>query len=93
MQDRDLDLPRWNVTLDAIDAAVARYCGTDRAVLSGHGRRAGPAKAVAVELAARLANVSGRAVALHDAIGSAAVVAIHLKSASAFRLQNHAIFY
>lgn len=77
LQDRDLDLPRWAVPLDEIDIAVAEHYGIGRAVLSAHGRRAGPAKAVAVELASRLADVSSRAIGTHYGIGAAAVGAIH----------------
>lgn len=76
-QDWDPDLPRWTVPLDEIDAAVARPYGVDRALLSAHGRRAGAAKAAAVELAARLADVSHRAVGVRYGIGAAAVGAIH----------------
>lgn len=77
LQDRDIDLPRWNVPLDEIDAAVARHYGVDPALLSAHGHRAGPAKAVAVELAARLADIGSRAIGLRYGIGAAAVSAIH----------------
>ncbi len=54
--------------------SIVRYCvpGTIRA---------GPAKAVAVELAARLAGMSGRAIGLHYGIGAAAVGAIHRRLA------------
>ena len=62
VQDRDLDLPRRTVSLDEIDAAVARHYRIDRMMLSTHGRRVGPAKAVAVQLAAQLADMSGRAI-------------------------------
>jgi hypothetical protein len=44
-----------------------------------HGHRAGTAKAVAVELAYRLADLSGRAIGEHYSIGSGAVSAIHRK--------------
>jgi hypothetical protein len=53
VQDQDLDLPRRTVSLEEIDAAVTRHYRVDAGLLSAHGRRAGPAKAVAVELAAR----------------------------------------
>jgi hypothetical protein len=76
VQDRDLDLPRWNIPLSEIDAAVSTRYGIDPAVLKAHGRHAGPAKAVAVALASRLAEASGRAIGLHYGIGSAAVGAI-----------------
>jgi hypothetical protein len=59
-QDRDVDLPRWTVGLEEIDAAVGRRYGVAPAVLKTHGHHAGPAKATAVALASRLANLSGR---------------------------------
>ncbi len=73
VQDRDLDLPRRTVSLDEIDAAVAKHYRVDQRSFSAHGRRAGPAKAVAVELAAQLADMSGRAVGQHYGIGATAV--------------------
>ena len=81
VQDRDLDLPRWTVPLEEIDAAVARRYGLDPAVLKAHGRHAGPAKAVAVALASRLAEANGRAVGEHYGIGSSAIGAIHRRLA------------
>ena len=81
MQDRDLDLPRWTVPVEEIDAAVARHYRIERALLAEHGRRAGPAKAVAVELAARLAELSGRAIGEHYGVGASAVGAIHQRLA------------
>jgi REP element-mobilizing transposase RayT len=81
VQDRDLDLPRWTVALGEIDAAVARRFGIDPAVLSAHGHHAGPAKAVAVVLAARLAKVSGREIGQHYGIGSSAIGSIHRRIA------------
>ncbi len=42
VQDRDVDLPRWTVALEEIDAAVARRYGVDPAVLKTHGHHAGP---------------------------------------------------
>ncbi len=81
VQDRDLDLPRWTVPLEEIDAAVARRYGLDPAVLRAHGRHAGPAKAVAVALASRLAEANGRAVGEHYGIGSSAIGAIHRRLA------------
>lgn len=77
VQDQDLDLPRRTVPLDEIDKAVARHYRIDRTMLSAHGHRAGPAKAVAVALASRLAGMSGRSVGQHYGIGAAAVGAIH----------------
>ncbi len=82
VQERDLDLPRWNVAVDEIDAAVARHYGIDPAVLKTHGHHAGPAKAVAVALASRLAAVNGRAIGEHYGIGSAAIGAIHRRLAN-----------
>jgi len=79
VQDRDLDLPRWTVSLEEIDAAVAGYYDLDRRLLSAHGRRAGPAKSVAVELAAQLADMSGRAIGEHYGIGATAVAANHCR--------------
>jgi hypothetical protein len=76
-QDRDLDLPRQSVSLDEIDAAVARHYRVEPSSLSAHGRRVGAAKAVAVELAAQLAEMSRRAVGAHYGIGGSAVAANH----------------
>ena len=77
VQDQDVDLPRWSVPLEEIDAAVARCYGIDPAVLKTHGRHAGPAKATAVALASRLADISGRLIGQHYGISSSAIVAIH----------------
>jgi hypothetical protein len=74
-------MPRWAVSLDDIDAAVARHFKIDAARLSQHGHRAGAAKAVAVELAVRLADLSGRAVGQHYGISSTGVGAIHRRAA------------
>ncbi len=73
VQDQDLDLPRRRVSLEEIDAAVTRHYRVDRGLLSAHGRRAGPAKAVAVELAAQLADLSSRAIGEHYRMGATAV--------------------
>ena len=81
VQDRDVDLPRWTVALEEIDAAVARRYGVDPAVLKTHGHHAGPAKAAAVAVASRLANLSGRLIGQHYGIGSAAIGAIHRRLA------------
>ncbi len=51
----------------------------EEASLKEHGHRAGTAKAVAVELACRLADMSGRAIGEHYCLGSGAVSAIHRK--------------
>lgn len=77
VQDRDLDLPRWTVSLDEIDAAVAKDFRMEREMLSAHGRRVGPAKGVAVELASRLSGLSSRAIGQHYGIGATAVAANH----------------
>jgi hypothetical protein len=73
VQDRDLDLPRRTVSLDEIDAMVANHYRVDQRLFSAHGRRVGPAKAVAVELAAQLADASGRDIGAHYGIGATAV--------------------
>ncbi len=72
-QDRDLDLPRRTASLEEIDAAVARHYAIDRDMLAEHGRRAGAAKAVAVTLAAHLAEVGHRSIGEHYGIGASAV--------------------
>ena len=73
VQDRDLDLPRRTVSLEEIDAAVAKHYRVDPRLFSAHGRRVGSAKAVAVELAAQLADMSGRAIGEHYGIGATAI--------------------
>ncbi len=66
--------------IDEIDAAVARHYGVDAERLQAHGRRAGVAKAAAVELACRLTDLTERAIGEHyGRISSAAVSAIHRK--------------
>jgi hypothetical protein len=55
--------------------------GLDAAILKTHGRHAGVAKAVAVALASRFVNLSGRAIGEHDRIGSSAIGAIHRRLA------------
>ena len=77
IQDRDIDLPRRIVSLDEINAAVARHFRIDAATLSLHGHRCGDGKAVAVELAVRLADLTGRAVGQKYGISSTGVGAIH----------------
>ena len=80
-QDKDLDLPRWTVSIDEIDAAVARRFRIDAKQLRRHGRAAGSAKAVAVELACRLTGLTQRAIGGHyGGIGAAAVSTIHRKA-------------
>ncbi len=79
-QDEDLDFPRWTAPPDEIDAAVAKHYGIDVEQLRLHGRSAGEAKVVAVELACRLAGLSGRAIGAHyGKISSAAVSTTHRK--------------
>ena len=75
MQDRDLDLPRRTVSLDEIDAAVARHYSVYQRLHSAHSRsrRVGAAKAAAVELAAQLADISNRAIGEHYRVGATAV--------------------
>ena len=73
VQDRDLDLPRRTVSLEEIDAAVAKHYRVDQRLFSVHGRRVGPAKAVAVELAAQLADMSGRDIGAHYGMGATGV--------------------
>ena len=70
VQNEDLDLPRWTVALAEIDDLVARHYRVDESALKEHGHCAGTAKAVAVELAYRLANMSGRAIGEHYCLGS-----------------------
>jgi len=81
VQDEDLDLPRWTVDLEEIDAAVGRRYGLASADLRTHGHHAGPGKAVAVALAARLAKRTCRAIAEHYGVGSSAVAAIQRRLA------------
>jgi hypothetical protein len=75
VQDQDLDLPRRTVSLAEIDGAVARHFRIESGLFSAHGRRAGigRAKSVAVELAAQLADLTGRAIGEHYGICAAAV--------------------
>ena len=75
VQDKDLALPAVvTVPIDTVDAYVAGHYRTDVAVLTEHGHRAGPAKAVAVELACRLTGLSGRDVGIHyGGIGASAI--------------------
>lgn len=82
VQDRDLDLPRWSVSLDEVDTEVAKHFRMDAGMLSAHGRRVGPAKGVAVELAARLADLSSREIGQHYGIGATAIAANHSRLAS-----------
>ena len=61
--------------MEEIDGAVAHHYDVDGGLLSGHGRKVGSAKSVAVELAAQLADLSGRAIGEHYGICANAVVA------------------
>jgi REP element-mobilizing transposase RayT len=80
LQDKDLELPRWAVPLEEINAAVARRYRLKEEQLRAHGHAAGPAKAVAVELACRLSGMTQRAIGAHyGGIGAAAVSTIHRK--------------
>ncbi len=72
-QDEDLDLPRRRVSLEDIDAAVGRHYRIDPGLFALHGRRVGCAKAVAVELAARLSDLSGRGIGAHYGICGTAI--------------------
>jgi len=71
-----VDVPKRTVDLEAIDAAVARRYRVKAEELKTHAHHAGPGKAVAVALAARLANATCRAIAEHYGVGSSAVAAI-----------------
>jgi hypothetical protein len=81
LQDEDLDLPRRTVSLGEIDEVVARRYHIDPGLFSAHGRKVGCAKSVAVELAAQLADLSGRAVGEHYGVCANAVVATGLVQA------------
>ena len=73
-RDRDLALPPLTVDIEALDACVAGHYRIGPEDLSGHGRRVGDAKFVAVELACRLCGMTGREVGAHyGGISSAAV--------------------
>ncbi len=65
VQDKDLALPVVTVPFDTVDRCVAERYGIDPAQLKQHGRRAGMAKAVAVELSCVLTGESARTVGLH----------------------------
>jgi putative transposase len=58
--DRDVALPRDVVGLERIVAVVADHYGIGADELQQHGRRAGVAKAVAIELACRLSTLNQR---------------------------------
>lgn len=61
-QDRDISLPRTGMALNEIDRVVSQYFGVSPAELQQHGRTAGPAKIVALELAARWSGKTLRAI-------------------------------
>jgi len=63
--DRDLAIPRPLVDLEAIDLAVAESFGLSPEDLRCHGRRAGGAKALAIELACRLTDLNQRQIGVH----------------------------
>ncbi len=63
--DRDVELPREQVDPQRIIQVVAAAYGIDPAVLQQHGRRAGEAKAVALELACRHTGLNQRQIGLH----------------------------
>ena len=73
LQDQDLDLPRRTVSLEEIDEAVARHYRINPKLLSAHGRSVGCGKSVALELAAQLADLSGRAIGDHYGVCANAV--------------------
>jgi tetrahydromethanopterin S-methyltransferase subunit G len=64
-----------------LQLTVSRHFGIDPGVLGSHGHHAGPAKAVAVTVASRLAEATGRQIGLHYGIGCSAVRAIHRRLA------------
>ena len=73
-KDKDLALPPVTVDIETVDACVAGHYGIRLEDLSGHGRRVGEAKFVAVELTCRLCGMTGREVgARYGRISSAAV--------------------
>jgi hypothetical protein len=71
----DLDLPRRTVPLEEIDAVVADHYRIDPALLAAHCRSVGQAKSVALELAAQLERLNGRAVGEHYRVCTMAVSA------------------
>jgi len=90
-KDKDVNLPRRRVTLEAVDARVAAHYGIGVAQLKRHGRATGEAKAVAVELACRLTGERQRAVGQwYGAIGSSGVAKIRarLRAEEAQRLRE-----
>jgi putative transposase len=79
-EDEDLVLPRSTVNLARIDALVAAHYGVAEEQMQAHGRRAGQAKYLAIELACRLTGLTQRAVGAHyGGISCSAVGAIRRK--------------
>jgi REP element-mobilizing transposase RayT len=75
--DRDLDLPpEAGRELAAVDAAVAGRFGISPESLREHGNRCGPAKAVAVELAARTTGLTLRRIGEHYGLTSGGLCAL-----------------
>jgi hypothetical protein len=73
-------LPRRVLPIEAIDEAVTRHFQITPEALARHGRSAGVAKIVAVELACRLTGLAQREIRRHyGGMGSAAVSMIHRK--------------
>jgi hypothetical protein len=70
-EDHDLSLPREaGQTLVAVDGAVAGHFDIAPESLREHGNRCGPAKAVAVELAARTTGLTLRRIGEHYGLTS-----------------------
>ena len=81
VQDRDVDLPRRTVDLEAIDAAV-RGVTVDSAELKAHGHHACRARRSPLPWPAS-ANTTCRAIAEHYGVGFSAVAAIQRRMADA----------
>lgn len=64
-RERDLLLPPDTVGIESIDKIVCEEYGIEPAKLAAHGRRVGEAKAVAVELTARLCGMTQREIGEH----------------------------
>ncbi len=79
-RDEDIALPAVTVDIHTVDTYLARHYRIEPEGLKAHGKRAGVAKYVAVELACRLTGQSGRAVGMHyGGISGAAVGNIRRK--------------
>ena len=83
-RDADVQRPWRGVELAVIDRAVAKAYGIDAGELRRHGRSAGDAKAVAVELAARWSGRTQREVGAH--YGGISGQAVHMTRR---RLKDH----